>query len=105
TCYTRRPMLRYLVPVLLVACTASDDPSDSEAETAPAQAAGKADAPDFSGLYASTTSHHYANDVPALELRSGQYIRSRCYHASCALDLPETDAYDIYAASSGKTYV
>ena len=99
-------MLRTVLPLFLVACAASDDPSDSEAELAPRQEAGKADAADFTGLYRSTASTHYANDIPSLELRSdGRYVRSRCYHASCALQLPETDAFDQYTASSGKTYV
>ena len=94
--------------VLIAGCAGDsiDEASDGEADTAAYQAPGKADGAAFVGLYASTATHHYNNDIPALELRSdGAYVRSRCYHASCALQLPETDKFDSYTASSGKTYV
>ena len=35
----------------------------------------------------------------------GQFMRARCYHAGCAINAPETDAYDEYTSSSGHTYV
>src|SRR5205085_2251782 len=60
----------------------------------------------FAGTFASHATHFYSGDLPALELRTdGRYVRARCYHASCALRLPETDKFDTYTSSSGKTYV
>ena len=97
-----------LVPVLLAACASGpDDPSDAEAEAAPARAAGgKADGIDVTGLYHISKSTLYSNDISDLELRGdGTYVRARCYHASCALHLPQTGKYDQYTSSSGHTYM
>jgi hypothetical protein len=84
---------------------AADDRDDSEAESADVQTSGKADAAAVLGLYHSHASRHYNGDVPDLELRDADYVRARCYHASCALRVPETSTYDVYTSSSGKTYV
>jgi hypothetical protein len=92
--------------VLLVGCAASGSPDDGEAEAAVPTAPGKADGASFTGVYASHLTHHYSGDVPDLELRAdGVFVRQRCYHASCAIEVPETDHYDVYTTSSGKTYV
>jgi len=96
------------VALLLTGCTeaASIDVDDSEAEGAPLSDNGKADGAAFVGIFAQHTTHHYNGDIPSIELRSdGQYVRERCYHASCALAVPEVDAFDTYTSSSGKTYV
>ena len=91
--------------VILAGCAATV-PDDGEAFDAPAQAIGKADSATFAGIYASHTTHHYNGDVPDLELRSdGQFIRERCYHGSCALQVPEFGAFDQYKTSTGRTYV
>lgn len=93
--------------LVLMGCAATTaTPDDSEAETAPAQALGKADAATFTGIYAQHVTRHYNGDVPDLELRAdGTFVRQRCYHASCAIETPETDHYDVYTSSSGKSYV
>jgi len=93
--------------LVLVGCAASTDvPDDSEAVDAPPQLAGKADAPQFLGIYASHTTHHYNGDIPDLELRGdGHFIRERCYRSNCSLMAPETDAFDQYTSASGHTYV
>ena len=105
-----RLRLAYLF-LVLVACVApasssTDDASDAEAEAADAQPGGKADAADLLGSFASRAHSFYSNDLPSLELLdSGSYVRARCYHASCALRLPETDQFDTYTSSSGKRYL
>jgi hypothetical protein len=79
---------------------------DDEAASAPIAMSGKADAPTLVGIYASHATRHYDGDIPALELRGdAHYVRGRCYRASCALEVPETDAFDVYTSSAGKTYV
>jgi len=91
----------------IAACaTATDDASDGEASDAAPQAiGGKADGA-TTGLFASRATTHYNGDVPDLELRAdGSFVRLRCYHASCALPVAETDHYDTYTSSAGKTYV
>lgn len=94
-----------LLVIVLAGCTTAAT-DDGEAEMAPPQPVGKTDAAQFLGLYASHATHHYDGDVPDLALRSdGQFIRERCYHASCAIAAPETDAFDQYTSSSGHTYV
>jgi hypothetical protein len=100
-------MRSFLVMVALAGCAGqmTDDTSDTEAESAPVQADGKADGANLSGLFVSHAKTHYNNDIPALQLRAEDYIRARCYHASCALRLPETDKLDAYTSSSGKTYL
>ena len=91
--------------VILAGC-ATTVPDDSEAVDAPPQAIGKADSAAFLGLYASHATHHSNGDVPDLELRSdGQFVRARCYRASCSLDVPEFGAFDQYTSSTGHTYV
>lgn len=92
--------------LLASACgDAADDASDEEAETASEQTLGKADAA-FSGLYATSTTSLRDGDVPNLNLLpGGTYVRRRCYHAGCALPVAETDHYDSYTSSSGKTYL
>src|SRR5260221_10793965 len=98
----RHVVLFSLLLSALAACAESDDSSDAEAEAAPEQALGKADAPTFTGLYATTTTTLHAGDVPDLQLLDGgQYVRRRCYHTSCALPVAETDKYDTYTSSSG----
>ena len=110
--------MRLVLSILLVAAcaTAGVDPTvtDGDAETAPDQPIGKDDAASFAGLYASHATTFRAGDVPSLELRVTanpgipshyDYIRARCYHAGCAERLPETDRYDVYTSTAGKTYV
>src|SRR6185312_1829865 len=100
-----RPMRAALLVIVLAGCTTAAT-DDGEAEMAPPQPVGKTDAAQFLGLYASHATHHYNGDVPDLELRSdGQFVRERCYHASCALEVPETGAFDQYTSSTGHTYV
>ncbi|HSN27860.1 MAG TPA: hypothetical protein VLT45_16335 [Kofleriaceae bacterium] len=92
--------------VILAGCATTADLDDNEAFDAPPQAVGKADAPAFVGIYASHLTHHYNGDVPNLELRAdGRYVRQRCYHGSCALEVPETDTFDEYTSSTGRTYL
>jgi hypothetical protein len=95
-----------LVLSIVAACAASPDPADADAETAaPALDGGKADATSFTGLYHISSSTWHANDITDLELRdTGNYVRARCYHASCAEQLAETDTYDVIT-SHGKKYV
>lgn len=102
--------------VLVVACT---DPAnlqdDGEAQgAAVAPADGVVAASGVAGLYATHESTREADDVTALDLRvtakpdgskSLDYVRSRCYGTHCSLELPETDHYDVYTSSTGKTYV
>lgn len=98
----------WVVALLVVTgCAASETTDDGEAENAPAQvASGKADGAAFTGLYQAHTTHHYNGDVPAVQLdATGVYVRARCYRASCALQVSETDHFDTYTSSSGKTYV
>lgn len=98
--------LGFLLVVLVGCATDVTSVDDGEAETAPAQVDSKADAASFAGMYQAHTTHHYNGDIPALELRAdGTFVRSRCYHASCAMQEPETDHYDTYTSSSGKQYV
>jgi hypothetical protein len=106
-----------MVLALVGACAGSgDDASDGEADVAPQQPAdGKADGIDFTGLYHISSSTRHSNDITTLELRApitmganageAQFVRSRCYHTGCALELPQTNDYDLYTSSSGKTYV
>jgi hypothetical protein len=98
----------FVLSLALAACAATgDDLDDGEATTAPAQPiGGKGDGAAVTGLFASRATTHYQNDVPNLELRAdGRYVRSRCYHAACALPVAETDHYDVYTSSGGKTYI
>jgi hypothetical protein len=108
--------MRKLAMVVVVLCfgacvesmdDASDEASDGEAADAPAQAAdGKADGASFTGTYATSTAALRDGDVPNLELRAdGSYVRRRCYHAGCALPVAQTDHFDTYTSSAGKTYV
>jgi hypothetical protein len=96
-----------LASLVVMGCAASSDvPDDSEAETAAPQSVGKADSSQWLGTYASHATHHYNGDVPDLELRDdGHFVRERCYHASCALSVPEADQYDTYKSSTGHTYL
>ncbi len=93
--------------ILSGACAdATDNDSDGEAESAPEQLLGKQDAPTFSGLYATATTSLRDGDIPNLQLLAGgSFVRRRCYHASCALPVGESDHYDTYTSSSGKTYI
>jgi hypothetical protein len=98
--------MKTAILLLFVGCAATGTPDDDAAVDAPVAALGKADAATFTGLYASHATHHYNDDVPDLELRAdGTFIRQRCYHASCAIETPETDHYDVYTSTAGKTYV
>ncbi|HUS33468.1 MAG TPA: hypothetical protein VMZ53_33430 [Kofleriaceae bacterium] len=95
--------------VVVSGCAASETTEtndDGEASAAPAQELGKEDSAAYLGQFRSHATRHYNGDVPALELRAdGSYIRARCYHASCALQVAETDHYDTYTSSSGKSYI
>ena len=95
-----------LLVVSIAACVESDDDFVQDQEAIDADAGeGKADGVSFGGLYVTHATHHYNGDVTALELRAEQYVRERCYHASCALPIAETDRFDTYTSSAGKTYV
>lgn len=96
-----------LAAAILAGCAdVSDTDSDREAEGAPEQPLGKADAQTLTGLYASSTTLLQSGDIPNLELRAdGEYVRRRCYHTNCALPVGETDHYDTYTSSAGKTYI
>ena len=93
--------------ILFGACAdATDDDADGEAESAPEQLLGKEDAATLTGLYATTTTTLRDGDIPNLQLiTGGTYVRRRCYHASCALPVGESDHYDTYTSTSGKTYI
>ena len=92
--------------VTLAGCAATVDLDDKDAFDAPPQAIGKADSAAFLGLYASHATHHVNGDVPDVELRSdGQFVRARCYRASCSLEVPETGTFDEYTSSTGHSYV
>src|SRR5215510_3059046 len=81
----------------------SDDAIDAQAEAAPSP--GKADAIALDGLYATTATSLRAGDVPTVAFTAdGRYVRSRCYHTRCSLDVAETDRYDV-VKRSGRTYV
>jgi hypothetical protein len=107
----------YLIPVLLLAaCTdpTIDDQSDGEAEAAAPQLVGKEDGVSFTGVYRTHTTALKDGDVPNVELLTNakpglpttySYVRSRCYHTNCSARVPETDTYDVYTTSAGKTYV
>ena len=92
--------------------TDSTDDSDAEAEAATPEVAPQT-TPPFAGLYTTHATTHQDGDITALQLLpttqlgapQSTYVRERCYHASCALPLPETDRYDSYTSSSGKTYL
>jgi hypothetical protein len=96
--------------VLLVAgCAGAGDvdPDDLDAETGSASADASVA---FTGVYVTHASHHYNGDITSLQLLPAAtagtlYVRERCYHASCSLPVAETDHYDTYTSSSGKTYV
>src|SRR5450432_3056171 len=95
--------------VLVTACQGGDDPatdaSDAEAETAPAAPPDKADAAALDGLYATSTTALWSSDVPRVQfLPDGTYVRARCYHTRCGLEVAETDHYDL-VKSAGHTYV
>ncbi len=95
--------------VLGMACEGGDDPGtdagDADAEAAPATPLGKADAASLDGLYATATTSLRAGDVPTVQfLPDGAYVRARCYHARCGLEVAETDHYDV-VKSKGHTYV
>jgi hypothetical protein len=99
-------MRSFVLCLLLVGCAAGPDPDDAEAEAAPAQLDGKADAAAFVGLFQSHATHHYNGDIPALQLRSdGTYVRAHCVTTNCTKNLAETDHYDTYVSSSGKSYI
>jgi hypothetical protein len=103
-----RLLLVCSLPLLFAACADDVDPDDVAADSAPFQLnAGKADAfAAYGGLYQSQTTRHLNNDITALELRGdAAYVRERCYHASCAVSLPQTDKFDMYTSTSGHTYV
>jgi hypothetical protein len=99
--------LAYVLALSIVtACAAAPDPADLDAETAPPAAdGGKADAATWVGLYHISSSTLHSNDVSDLELHTdGTYVRGRCYHASCASWIPETEHYDV-VTSHGRQYV
>jgi hypothetical protein len=99
--------------LLLSACADAGNPEDAAddaaAEAAPFAAVSSAKADTFTaygGLYRSETTRHLNNDITALELRSDSaYVRERCYQPSCTLPLAETDKYDSYTSTSGRTYL
>lgn len=99
--------LAYMLPILLLsACAESPDSDDAAAEAAPLSD-GKSDsafAVNFDGMYRAHITSFRAGDIPAMDLENGTYVRSRCYHTNCALEVSETDSYD-YVTRSGKTYV
>lgn len=105
---------------LLAACaeppaTAPDDTDDNEAESAALVLTGKADAAALVGLYAARSSSHQDGDVTTLELfapgaRPGApaetaFVRTRCYHVGCSMPLVESNRFDTYVSSGGKTYL
>ncbi|CAN5908786.1 hypothetical protein BH11MYX2_BH11MYX2_39400 [soil metagenome] len=85
------------------ACAAaSEQDEDAEAEAASSQDLGVT----ITGVFQSHATTHYDGDIPSLELTTEhRYVRTRCYHASCAIKAPETDAFDSYTSASGKIYV
>jgi hypothetical protein len=101
--------IAFLFTIVLAACVAdpADDYSQDDEATDASVTSGKADgATGLAGLYVTHATHHYNGDLAALELRSDlAYVRERCYHASCALPIAQTDRYDTYTSSAGKTYV
>ena len=101
---------RVCVVMVAMACAAcatgaGDDNVDVDGEALNATA--DAVSGTFVGLYATSSSLVLqSGDISNLELRAdGSYVRMRCYHPGCALAVPETDHYDTYSNSSGKTYL
>ncbi len=94
-----------LAIAFLASCAAEAKPEDASDANAEAGAV-QASTVSFVGLYTTHATTHQNGDVTALDLQAaGSYVRTRCYHASCALPVPETDHYDTYLSSAGKTYV
>lgn len=95
------------VALVLAACGTSAAPDDSAAETAAPDFGGKADAPapSYGGLYHIAKTTWYANDITDLQLRDDwTYVRARCYYASCAEQIAQTDKFD-FVTTSGHQYV
>jgi hypothetical protein len=87
---------------LVTACVDTSD--DALAESAPID--GKDDGgPAVTGLYATTATLLRDGDIPNLELRGDTYVRNRCYHSACSGERAETDRFDTFTSSSGKTYI
>jgi len=97
-----------LCALVLASCSSTDAvdaDADAAAEAAPL-ADGKADGIGASGLYAVTSSALQDGDIANLELRvDGHYVRSRCYGLACARRHAETDRFDSFTSSTGRTYV
>ncbi|HEV7557708.1 MAG TPA: hypothetical protein VGO00_19720 [Kofleriaceae bacterium] len=98
-----------VVFLLLAACAGAGDvdPDDLDAETGSASADASVA---FTGVYVTHASTHYNGDITSLQLlpqatAGTLYVRDRCYRASCRLPVAETDRFDTYTSSSGKTYV
>lgn len=88
------------------ACAAASDETsdagDAEAEAATDQDVGVP----ITGVFQSHATSHYDGDIPSVELTADhRYVRMRCYHAGCAIQAAQTDAFETYSSSGGKTYV
>ena len=95
---------------LFGACMDDAGPSTDETDDAVAEAApldSKADSGlTVTGDYATTTTALRDGDVPNLELGpTGVYVRNRCYHSACSAKRAETDKFDTFTTSSGKSYL
>ena len=107
-----------LMAATLIGCAVDatpDDASDTEAETAAPQLAGKADGGlTFVGMYTTHATTHRAGDITALQLladadvagvQDANYVRERCYHTTCSLPRAESDHFAQYSSSTGNTYL
>src|SRR5690349_15932461 len=95
-----------LLASALVACATTDDPdlSDADAEGGDEQALGTNDP--LVGVYRWTYADrpYWANDITALQITGGGYVRARCYGYDCAKLVPQLGDLSV-TRSSGKTYL
>jgi hypothetical protein len=91
-----------LLTTVLTACAAEEaDSLDGAIDLS-----GKADAASFTGTYQLPGGGVRKGDLAALALDAdGGYVRTRCATTNCGATVPETDAYRVLKATSGKTYL
>jgi hypothetical protein len=114
---TRVAFVASAIVLWFAACVENsiDAASDSEAEGADAQGDQAEAASVVVGLYQTTSTAHEDGDIEVLQLDAFgahstkptdlDYVRSRCYRRDCSLVVAESDTYDIYRSTEGKTYV
>jgi hypothetical protein len=94
--------LSVLLTLAITSCATSPEDDNAEGEDLD----GKADGISLVGNYVMPGGGHYNNDVPSLSLGADKtYARVRCYGASCAKRVRESDHYQAVKSSSGKIYL